>query len=155
MDAPIFQKILVGVDGSKDSYAAARYGIKLARSTGGAITFLYVVTEDLIKERFDTSGIKDLIAHVMAEQARTEELGREVFGEVEELARQVLPPERIHTRMRGGFPHEEFLEEIKEGNHDLVILGQQGASKSFTTVFGEISKRIVNESSVPLLIVKK
>lgn len=153
----IFKKILVGVDGSKDSFKAMDYGVRLALATRGYLTFLFVITDQFIKEHYRMDGDHhggSPVAEVMADQARTEELGREVFDRVEAEASKVLGSDNFTTKTRAGDPREEFVQELRKGQYDLCILGHSGASKSFETVFGKISDAIFQETNVPILITK-
>ncbi len=154
MDKPVFQNILVGVDGSEDSYMAAEYAVKLAQATNGSVTFLFVITESYIKKQYQTDGAPSMIGEAMVEQARTEEKSREVFARVSEIATQCIGKKYCSTKTRKGLPQEEFVKELNEGTYDLCVLGRQGASQSFVTVFGRVSDAIFKKTNVPLLIIK-
>ncbi|GAB4317741.1 MAG: hypothetical protein Kow0069_20540 [Promethearchaeota archaeon] len=154
----LFQKVLVGVDGSEDALQAAKCAIKIVKATGGHVTFLFVATEEFLRKQYERKkkeGVKGgSMATALVEQARSEEMGRKVLADVAEFANHQLGTDDFSTKLRSGDPRAEFVEELRSGSYDLCVIGRHGASKSFTTVFGKLSEAIFRETDVPILILK-
>ncbi|MHA1369492.1 MAG: universal stress protein [Promethearchaeota archaeon] len=153
----MFKKILIGVDDSKDSYNAAKISIELAKMLNANITFLYVITDEYIKKIF--GGEKKIeksetqIDDFLLEQSRTKEIGEKVFNEIKNIAKQKLNEKQYEMIIRKGHPINEFLDELKSKNYDVVILGRTGASKAQKMVFGDLSKSVINETNITCVIV--
>lgn len=154
----IFKKILTGVDGSNDSYEAVEFAIKIAESMKSQLIFLYVITDDYIKEVYrGEAEIKKSLSQVddiMLLQARTEEIGKAVFKKIEDYIKESNPELKYEFKMRNGNPGKEIVDEINKNGYDLCVLGAKSASRSFTTVFGQISDYIIKNTKIPILMVR-
>lgn len=155
----IFTNVLVGVDGSNDSYEAMIYAIKLADCMQAKLTFLYVTTEGYIKEVFhgeaEIKKSKSQVDDLLLLQARTEAIGKALFEKVEAYIKSKNPDLNFELKMRKGNPKEEFVDEINNGGYDLCVLGSSSASKSFQAVFGRVSDHIIKSTKIPILIIRK
>jgi nucleotide-binding universal stress UspA family protein len=153
----IFKNILIGVDGSNDGYEAMKYGIKIAKLTHAKVTFLYIETDNFIINQY--KGVDSIeksrsqVDDFLLFQARTEEIGKDLFQKIKEYIESQKLDLNYELKSRLGNPRIEFVNEIKQTQYDLCILGKDSASKSFTTVFGKISDFIIKETKVPVLIV--
>jgi nucleotide-binding universal stress UspA family protein len=154
----IFKKILVGVDGSDDSYEAVDYAIKIAESMKSKLIFLYIITENYIKEVYKgEEQIKKSISQVddiMLLQARTEAIGKAIFQRIEDFIKERKITITYEFKMRNGNPANEIIEEVNQNGYDLCILGAKSASRSFTTVFGKISDHVIRNTKIPILMVR-
>jgi nucleotide-binding universal stress UspA family protein len=153
----IFKNILIGVDGSNDGYEAMKYGLKIAKLTHAKLTFLYIETENFIINQY--KGVDSIeksrsqVDDFLLFQARTEEIGKDLFQKIRDYIESQNLDISYEMKKREGNPRVEIVDEIKQANYDLCIVGKDSASKSFTTVFGKISDFIIRETKVPVLIV--
>jgi nucleotide-binding universal stress UspA family protein len=153
----IFKNVLIGIDGSNDGYEAMEYGIKIAQLTHAKLTFLYIETEKFIIEHY--KGVDSIeksrsqVDDFLLFQARTDEIGKDLFQKITEHIEHQKLDISYELKKREGNPRIEFVDEIKQNQYDLCIVGKDSASKSFTTVFGKISDFIIRETKVPVLIV--
>lgn len=154
----IYKKILVGVDGSNDSYEAVESAFKIAESMKSQLIFLYVITDDFIKKIYrGEAEIKKSISQVddiMLLQARTEEIGKAVFKKIEDYIKERNITLSYEFKMRNGNPRNEIVDEINTKDYDLCVLGARSASRSFTTVFGQISDYVIKNTKIPILMVR-
>ncbi|MHA1794160.1 MAG: universal stress protein [Promethearchaeota archaeon] len=153
----MFKNIIIGVDGSADSYNAATCGITLAKILQAKIVFFFVITTDYIKQMYgDETSIKKSISQVddiLLEQARTKEIADETFKKLEVQASKVLGSDFFQMKIAYGHPIEEFVKELKTGEHDLAIIGRKGASKAQRAVLGSLIDTIIEKTSIPCLII--
>jgi len=155
----IFSNILVGIDGSNDSLEGMYYAIKIAECMGSKLTFLYVITENYIKEVFsgeeEIKKSKTQVDDLLLLQARTEQIGKATFHKIDEFIKSKNPDLQYELKMGEGNPKDLFVKEINENQYDLCILGSGSASKSFTAVFGRLSEHLLANTKTPILIIHR
>ena len=59
----------------------------------------------------------------------------------------------IKTVVKAGHPAEEILKTAKEENVDMIIIGSRG-KRTHTLLLGSVSREIVNNAEVPVLIAR-
>lgn len=141
-------KVLVGVDGSSNSFAAVRFVGRLLVPDRDEIMLLYAAPQATLvgDEQLDESVI---------ERARAG-LSRAVFEEAVSRLRshwqtKVAPPEPIGDGRAAG---AALLEAIGRHQADMIAVGFRGTSLFERFVLGSVSRAIVHSAPVPVLVVK-
>lgn len=147
MDFKGLHRILVPVDFSKTSNGAFIYAKGLARSTGAEIHVVHVLDTHYL-----TGALHIIIEprEKMVEKWREdcqERLNR-YFRRREENGFAVL----LH--MREGKPHEEILKAAKDLGADMIVIGSHGWSGLERYIFGNIARRVLKISDIPVLVIK-
>lgn len=149
MNSPI-KNILVYVDGTESSISAAMYAIALSKSTGAALTALYVI---------NTRALNDLVkARIFLKEEEVEyhqdlELdAKRYLNHVTKLAEQKDVP--IKTKSLSGTIHREIKLEVKENDYDLLVLGGISSIRSRRDEFFNETDRAMRSVSCPVLIIK-
>lgn len=142
-------KVLVGVDGSSNSFAAVEFVGRLLSAERDEIVLLYAAPEMAVvdEERLDSAVL---------ERARTA-LSRAILDE----ALQRLPKE-LHSRLvtatpvgDGQSPSATLLAAIDEHKADVIAVGFHGTSGIVECfVLGSVSRTIVHTAKIPVLVVK-
>ena len=142
-------KILLAVDGSDQSYFAARALEHLRQAA--PITALHAL--DVPYPAFPM---------VMPEVAGelytvTEKRLREEGERVLKFVRSVLPPKTasVATRLEVGKPAELILAVAEEEKADLIVLGARGLGAVQELLLGSVSHRVVTHAPCPTLVVNK
>src|SRR5262245_39732851 len=142
-------KVLVGVDGSPNSFAAVEFVGRLLSPERDEIVLLYAAPEMVAvdEERLDMAVL---------ERARNA-LGQAIL---EEALRRL--PQELHSRLATPTPvgHGQaagpvLLEAIDKHKADLIAVGFHGTSgivESF--VLGSVSRMVAHSAKIPVLIVK-
>jgi nucleotide-binding universal stress UspA family protein len=123
-------RILVAFNGSSNSETMLRLGTLLARNAGEPPTLLTVVKHET--------------GRLQAEAA---------LARVLEVWQTDLPAAR--TKILVGQPTEQILREGREGDYDLIVLGQRPQLNGVTRWLpASTSQRVVDQASCSVLVVK-
>ena len=140
----MFQKILVGYDGSKGGRAALERAAALAREGKAQLHALWV--RQPLPRHADLPGESE--GEVEAAQDYFEERKREV----EELAKRFGID--IGCDMRAGHAAKAIVQLADEGHYDLVVVGHSDHSELWGRLLGDTADRICDHAHCSVLIVK-
>ncbi len=135
------QRILVGIDGSSTSQAAARQAVELAEALGAEVHFVTVVKDDELKV-LKVSGDEWEISNLaMAE------------SEVLQFITALKSPISYSVAAVEGSPASVLVSEAERIDADLIVVGNvrmQGVSR----VLGSIGNTVAHNAPCSVLIVK-
>jgi len=141
----VFHNILVAVDGSAHADRALSEAIDIARSSNARLTIITAVSEP-------RTGMTMALAAGAAAG-----LGPALMREADRILRAAadrVPDDVSVTTILTEKPiRSAILERIREGNHDLVVMGSRGRGTVRSAVLGSVSHHILHHSPVPVLIV--
>jgi nucleotide-binding universal stress UspA family protein len=147
----LFNKMLLVVDGSEPSIAAANYAVHLAKQSDGHITAMYVV---------DTATME----YLMQMRIFVDEERQEFERDLEQTGKRYLDYVRqigenhgieVETMQKRGSFHQSILDQARAMNADVIILGgwrRSITSKDTTSVERQL---ILDETELPVIIVKQ
>jgi nucleotide-binding universal stress UspA family protein len=142
----MFRNILVSVDGSADAERALGEAIDLAQATRARLTILTaIVHPPSLSYSSLTAGAADHLARALENEAK------DVLRRAEERVPEDLP---VSTVLTGDPIREALLHRVKEGRHDLVVMGSRGRGALASTVLGSVSHHMLHHSPVPVLVVR-
>jgi nucleotide-binding universal stress UspA family protein len=138
-------KVLIGVDGSSNSFAAVEFVGRLLSAERDELVLLFATPEmNFDDERLDPA---------IEQRARTA-LSRTVL----EAALERLPDawqQRAHQRQVTGSASTALLDATEAEKADLVAVGFRGTSGMLEEfVLGSVSRAIVHSAKIPVLVVK-
>jgi nucleotide-binding universal stress UspA family protein len=146
----LLENLLVVVNGSDASIAAAKYAAALGKTTGAKVTAAYVV---------DTATIRQLaisrifIAEEGEEYERSlEDTGKRYLNYVEEIGRSKRVA--IAIRLLKGSVADEIVKLAAELGVDCILLGGWERDSSFRDVIREANAEITKLSPCSVLVVK-
>ncbi len=135
------ERILVAVDGSEFSNNAVEQAISLGSICNSEIFIISVV--DLFPEQME---VAPSLVEKMSEDARTYiENAKKKVDEVK------LPCETI-VRM-GGAPYEFIVQEAKEKNIDLIVMGTHGRRGLERIIMGSTAQNVIGHAPCPVIVV--
>lgn len=140
------KKILVPIDGSKNSKLALEKARDLALLSNGEVMVVTV--------------IKDLVSHLYALENEEKVEMRKVFLEQgEKTLKDALEtfkdcPGKIDSMIVEGDPAQEIIRLAEEGEYDLVVMGSRGLDAFSRVMIGSISNKVLNHVRTSVLIVK-
>jgi nucleotide-binding universal stress UspA family protein len=138
----MFHNILVAVDGSRHAEQALTQAIDMAESEHSRLTLI--------------TGVAELppTAYVMAGAGALIENNRAQAEAVLRSARDRIPGDLPVTTVLTDQPIRiAVMRQIKDGHHDLVVVGSRGRGAVRSTLLGSVSHYVLHHSPVPVLIV--
>ena len=140
----MFRNILVAIDGSPQSIRALEAASQLARAMRGRLTVMTVATLRW------TAGVPSPgVPRILID----EEL--EARKHIDESLDLVDAPHDVEKVVAWGpSVADSILEQAERGKHDLIVLGSRGRGPIRATLLGSASRRVLDHSAVPVLIVR-
>jgi len=147
LDFEGLHRILVPVDFSRTSNKAYYYAKELARSIGAEMHAVHVL---------DTHYLTGAMHIIIEPRDKMVKKWREdcqkklnMFYRKKEENGFV-----VQLHMREGKPHEEILKAAEELGADMIVIGSHGWSLVERYLFGNIARRVLKISDIPVLVVK-
>ena len=136
------KRLLLGIDGSEDSYKAASFAADLAERLGASVTLIYVVSD------------KSAVGFIAKPTYVNEE--NVLAGGRLERPKKYLQERNIpfDTIVEMGDPADVILRTADRG-YDAIVVGTRGLSGLREMVMGSVSQKIVQHSRIPVLVVPK
>ena len=143
----MFDKILVGIDGSEVSLKALEQAVDLARQLGSEITVVSVINE--MKMPFSAEfGLWARESH--------ENLIRKVLESLNSAIVKIgenHPNMKVEARIEEGRPAKKITEIADTEGFDLIVIGRRGNGLVDRLIMGSVSSEVVRTSHTPVLIV--
>ena len=142
MKLPIIRKILVPIDGSKNSLRGLDYAIHLARQCGAIVTGINVIP----------FYPKSLILTPISYEKELAKKAKELMAKVKVRCAQngVVFSEKITD----GHKAEEIVGFAADKKFDLIVIGARGLGSVKEVFLGSVSNGVLHKSKIPVLIVK-
>ncbi|WP_122090114.1 universal stress protein [Halalkalicoccus subterraneus] len=141
----MYDSVLIPTDGSEMVDTTLEHGLRIARDNDAAVHALYVVDSRVARAAEDAREEVERSLQTEGEQAvehvreQADNAGLEAVGEV-----------------RTGTPQKEILEYADEAGIDLIAIGTHGKSpREKLLSMGSVTERVVDNASVPVLVVRK
>jgi len=150
---PKINKILYATDLSAGADYAFGYAISLAKSVGAKVSIINVYEKhvnqtnitmrsadfETAKSRMTKKIKDDLTVYCEKEKINEDCQFEKLIGE-------------IYTT--SGIPVWSILDKAKENEYDLIVMGTHGHGFLFTTLIGSTAQKMVQHSTVPVLVVR-
>lgn len=139
----MFEKILVGVDGSEHALKAARVAGELARCLNASV--LLVACVDPVPAYVGADYMQDLYSRRMAESNIILQPALDIIGEV---------PGGVATEIQEGPAAEVILNLASSREIGLIIMGARGLGRMTGFLFGSQSQKVVTHAACPVMFVR-
>lgn len=140
------KRILVGVDGSKESRDAVKLAAELARATGSLL-----VVASVIVPASPVEGAPEVIARAKAQEVRDRQEARVL---VQEIAASAGDGVKVETAIAEGSPAVALADLARAGDVELVVVGHRGRNAVARALLGSVADRLVQISPKPVLVVR-
>ena len=140
----MFHNILVAVDGSADAQLALTYAINLAESGHSRLTLFIAVAQPPPLAYWGLAA-PGMIGFFDRAETEAEQIARR--------ARDRVPNElSVTTVVKDQKIKPALLRQIRDGHHDLVVMGSRGRGAVRSLLLGSVSQYVLHHSPVPVLI---
>lgn len=136
-------KILVPLDGSKNSIRGLETAITLARSCQATITGIYSIYAPPHSE-FRGVGSVEKSLNIQVKKFMTD-------AKVLAAKNGIVFNEKI---ARGEIGYNIIKLAHGKGNFDMIVMGSRGRSSAKEMFFGSVSNYVIHTSKIPVVIVK-
>jgi len=141
----MFKNILVPTDASEVAQRALIIALEFAKKFNSRILLFHVVYTPEALGYTLSNGIT----------VPQEEIG--IYGK-EVLAATLngidIGTVKLEKKQKPGHPANAILEEVKNGQFDLVVMGNRGYGPIAGAMLGSVSQRILSKAECPVMIVK-
>lgn len=140
------KKVLVAVDGSKNSNKALLKAKVIAQSFGSDIDILTVVRTAVVSPYItvEYTPVQSNLSFVrFGEEVLSESLN--FFDDFDG---------EVNTILKSGDPAETIIKVLEAGEYDLLVMGSRGLGTFSRTMLGSVSTKVLNHTDTNVLIVK-
>ena len=143
----MFQRIVVGTDGSETAGVAVSHAIALAKMTGGSLQIVSAY-EPVPPERLreEASEVPGDIAHGVGPR-------EDVNAELDIAATKAKEAGvEAKTHAREGDPADAILDVAEETNADLIVVGNKGMTGARRFLLGSVPNKVSHHAPCGLYI---
>jgi nucleotide-binding universal stress UspA family protein len=146
----VFRNLLAPIDGSSHAAAALQEAVDLALSTNASLTVMTTVP-------MPGAWVLGVGGVGLTSAAELDRLQQEVDQEYQALldrAVETCPAELPVTKVLArGRPATAIVEQVRSGEHDLVVMGSRGRGEVRSLLLGSVSNEVLHSSPAAVLIV--
>jgi nucleotide-binding universal stress UspA family protein len=142
----MFRRILVAFDGSQHAQAALADAIELAQANRARLTVLTVVPDDNLW--------LGAAVEVPVNLGGLESTAREYAATLDRAVQSVPADVPVTKRLRRGVAAMAILAEVRDHDHDLIVMGSRGRGGLRSLLLGSVSHAVLHSSPVPVLVVR-
>jgi len=152
-----FNKILVSIDGSKESFDAADYGINLAKLSNALMIVMHVLPQEIRYAYEDIDAIKPNIPATPVKgivELSKQEVQAKWFNKILEKAKKSDVNIQTDIIVATKSVSSEIVDYADKFNVDLIIVGTRGRSGLKRILLGSVASEVVKYANCPVLIIK-
>lgn len=138
----MFEKIIVGVDGTERSHRAVIAAADLAEKYTATIILVY--SYEPVPRYLGTELYEEAVAQAIAH-------GEDVLDEAAAIVDEEIA---VETDLLEGPPADAILRVVESRDADLVVIGSRGLGEIAAMALGSVGHKLIQHSQVPVLIVK-
>ncbi len=144
----MFNKVLVGVDGSDPSVHALEVAAGVTEMNEGVLVLVTVVPPLPPMVEDDTPHHPSEFSTDLRESYE-----RMITGHKEKISKK-HPKIKVKALVKEGSPSRKIIETAGEVKADLIVVGNRGKSGILSWVLGSVSRNVTDACTVPVLVVK-
>ena len=145
----LFQRIVVGTDGSNTAAEAVRHATELAKATGASLEIVSAF-EPVPAERLrsESSEVPGDVAHAVGP---TEDVNVVLEGAAGPARSEGV---EVQTHAREGDPADALLDVAEETKADLIVVGNKGMTGAKRFLLGSVPNKVSHHAPTGVYIVR-
>jgi nucleotide-binding universal stress UspA family protein len=149
------KKVLIPIDFSADSQVAIDEGVVLAKLLGAEATIYHVIHDSLDEPGIyaDQKKKKKKLMHQIDEAAQEKMAEYLKKNGVTKKAKELGV--KLDVSCRRGLPVAQIIHLVEKKDYGLIVMGSSGRTGLANILLGSVAERVVQQSPVPVLVVKK
>ncbi len=128
--------ILVGLDGSSQSFRALEFALEEGKLRGKKVVAIHSLYGG------DRTDEEEIIR------------GEEILKKAEEMAKEYGVEFETHLLVRGKSPGEDIVDFANEVGAEMIVLGMRRRLSIKERILGGVSRFVVNHADQPVVLVK-
>ncbi len=144
----LYKKILVPVDGSKNSFKALSHAVMLAQSFNAEILILYVSVLSQQVPLYDQVKGAKIPANASTDPVN---FAKTILAEA---IKHVPEDIEVKTHNELGEPRTAITDFAAQNDYDIIVIGSRGLGAISGLLLGSVSTYVVHHSLCPVLVVK-
>jgi nucleotide-binding universal stress UspA family protein len=145
----LFQRIVVGTDGSETATEAVRQATELAKATGASLELVSAYEPvPSTRLRDESSEVPGDVAHAVGPREDVTVVLEAAAG----AAKQEGVESKIHARE--GDPADAILDVAEETKADLIVVGNKGMTGTRRFLLGSVPNKISHHAPCGVLIAR-
>jgi nucleotide-binding universal stress UspA family protein len=149
------ENILIAVDGSKKSTEALDFALNLNKMVSAELEILTVNQNTVYPWVGPVAGTPSTgnPGYMNDFYKKQRQYSEKVLDDAHKRAEEFDPEFKVTKKIVDGVPASSILKEADEG-FDLIVMGSRGHGFIDELILGSVSKRVLDDSNVPVLVVK-
>lgn len=149
----MIKSVLVGVDGSVNSYKALDFALEFAERFGASLTIINV-SESLAMTAVpqEATGYQNGSTAVFAKDLRA--IQNEIIAKSVQRAKATRPNVTVSYLQKEGDAAFEIINVAREEGFDVVVVGHRGAGGMRERLLGTISEKVAHQAPCTVVIAK-
>lgn len=147
----MYDKIVVGLDGSSHGIEATKAAVELAKAFGSELHLLTVTrpykVSAKLRQYLEAENLLGEPKYVL------DDMTNSIIADARDIA-DASGLENVKTVVREGKPARTLLDYIKDNGIDLVVVGSRGVGEIDAALLGSVSQKISLLSDCTVMIVR-
>jgi nucleotide-binding universal stress UspA family protein len=146
----MFDKILVGLDGSQNSAPALETAVGLAQRCQAQLVLFHAI--DVHPARAHLEHLVEEAARVVYQRAG-QEIAEKILGAAEQRAREA-GLDRVERVAEEGSAARTIVDYAKRNGVDLVVIGTRGLMGLHGLAMGSVAQQVTATAHCPVMVVR-
>jgi nucleotide-binding universal stress UspA family protein len=143
----MFRRVIVAVDTSRHAREALDVAVGLAEVHHACLTVMTVAPEGDV---FAFSGGYGVAVRLDDYNGAIVDAYERILDDAMQRVPRDLPVVRL---LRHGAAGPTIVDQVRAGDHDLVVIGSRGHGELHALLLGSVSRHVLHASPVPVLVV--
>jgi nucleotide-binding universal stress UspA family protein len=152
----MINKILVAIDGSKESKKALKYSLELAKKFSAKIVMITVIEPVtfpiLFYPEVEVPAVPTETLYNYSNELK--ENHQKMLNDALKKIKKFNSDLKVTTKLVEGRPSDKIIEECNKEKCDLIIIGSRGVGGIKQFLLGSVSDRVADNAKCPVLIIK-